>query len=140
MNIAELFNQKSNAQKVISMDEFAIRLQQVSRGELELSDGLDVAPLPPFEFTPRRVNAIMERSDKETYAWVGDPLALDKAPHGLYFKSGKAIGYDVLLDIAHGYEIEPRVVFTAFEACADHAPKLKAGQLKPKHARHRKAA
>jgi hypothetical protein len=131
MNIAELFNQKSFAKKVISIDELALHLQQISDGRLNVQDK-KIKDLPDFTMTKRRMNALIARSDKETYSWIGDPLRVDRVPCGSTFKTGKAIGYDILIDIANGFDVDPQVIYTAFEACADHAPKLEAGQLKPK--------
>jgi len=132
LNICELFTEVANARKIVSMAEFEQRLNQIVAGDLDLTSTA-ISPLPPFEFSTRRMKALTDRSDKQTYKWIGDPMQLSRVSHGLYFKTGTAIGYDVLIDIAQGFDINAHVVFTAFEACADHAEKLEAGLLKPKY-------
>ena len=67
-------------------------------------------------------------NNDNTFEWV-DGKNLSEVPHGKLFKNGIAMGYDTLIDLANGYDVDPRVMYTAFELCENHAIHLAKGRL-----------
>ena len=129
-NLMEYFERASSAKKIVSVHEFTQRLQEVVSRKIPLKN-YEFRPMPDIRLNELCARFCEQASNDNTFEWV-DGARLSALPHGNEFKNGIAIGYDALLDMAKGFEIDARIMYTAFELCENHAIHFAKGQLQKK--------
>lgn len=129
-NLMEYFERASSAKKIVSVQEFAQKLNDVVERRTPLM-AYRFRPLP--KVTLGEVPRILCRyySNDNTFEWV-DGKKASECSHGQIFKNGIAIGYDTLIDLANGFDVDPCIMYTAFELCENHAIHLRHGRLQRK--------
>lgn len=127
-NMIEAFEMASRAKKIVAVEELGQRLSDIFEGRAKMRD-YRLRPMPRLQGQTPRVPLYIARSDAETYEWVRQERP-SRFMVGTRFKSGLAIAYDALIDMAHGYEVDPQMLLSAFDRCDNHAAHLKAGHLK----------
>lgn len=126
-NLMEYFERASTSKKIVSVQEFTQRLEEIAARKKALMD-YEFRPMPRVQLGELQRILCMHASNDNTFEWV-DGKALSELPHGKLFKNGIAMGYDTLIDLANGYDVDPRVMYTAFELCENHAIHLAKGRL-----------